>query len=59
MLVRRTPPIIYNMLHTTVRMIDEPSGTNIQGESPDVEPVVETDEATILTESPRPRSAPC
>jgi len=40
-------------------MIDEPSGTNIQGESPDVEPVVETDEATILTESPRPRSAPC
>ncbi len=32
-------------------MSDRPSGTNVQGEAPDVEPVVETDEATITEDA--------
>ena len=32
-------------------MGDEPTGTNIEGEAPDVEPVVETDEATITDDA--------
>jgi amino acid transporter len=32
-------------------MSDEPAGTNIEGEMPDVEPVVETDEATITDDA--------
>ena len=32
-------------------MSDEPTGTNIEGEAPDVEPVVETDEATITDDA--------
>jgi APA family basic amino acid/polyamine antiporter len=32
-------------------MSDEPTGTNIQGESPDAEAVVETDEATITDDA--------
>ncbi len=53
MLLEKTPPIVYNTSHakTTVRMSDEPSGTNVQGDSPDVEPVVETDEATITEDA--------
>ncbi len=32
-------------------MSDRPSGTNVQGEAPDAEPVVETDEATITEDA--------
>ena len=32
-------------------MSDTPSGTNIQGETPDAEPVVETDEATLTEDA--------
>lgn len=32
-------------------MSEEPTGTNIEGEAPDVEPVVETDEATITEDA--------
>ena len=32
-------------------MVDGSAGTNAQGESPDVEPVVETDEATLTEDA--------
>jgi amino acid transporter len=34
-----------------IYMPEEPTGTNIEGEAPDIEPVVETDEATVTDDA--------
>ena len=46
-----TAPAYYRAESESLTMSSEPTGTNIEGEAPDAEPVVETDEATITDDA--------